>query len=72
MRQYEYRIENIPLSPLTLPEQQLLAVLNEFGEEGWRVCSIDALPKRQSQPNSLRVLLERRIDKRRGQGKRSP
>lgn len=62
MRQYEYRIETLTLEN-NHAQEQLLALLNEFGEQGWRVSNLEALTRRTNQPNSMRILFERRIRK---------
>ncbi|TBW34403.1 DUF4177 domain-containing protein [Siculibacillus lacustris] len=55
----EYRIERIELSGAGDRDGYLTTRLNEFGQDGWRVSSIDLTPRSSFAAQSIPVLLER-------------
>ncbi len=62
MRHYEYRIEKIEFKDKKTPRHDhILEVLNELGQEGWDVCSLNVDPRTAANEGHLSVLLKKKV-----------
>ena len=62
MRQFEYRIEKIEFKDKKKPRhEQILAVLNELGADGWEVCSMHVDPRLGVVEKEISVLLKKKV-----------
>ncbi|MGE5681155.1 MAG: hypothetical protein ACM34K_09795 [Bacillota bacterium] len=64
MKQYEYRIIRIELDEKIPNDEKILRSLNEYGKEGWLVCSMNVEPRITADEKSIKVLLVREKPKR--------
>jgi hypothetical protein len=61
MRKFEYRIEKIEFREKKKSrEERMLEVLNDLGQHGWEVCSLDVEP-RDEDDKSITVLMMRKL-----------
>ena len=64
MKRFEYRLHHLTLQTGTSNDEQLLEVLNRFGQEGWRLNRLYgevSLRSLASWRGALNLLLEREI-----------
>ncbi|MBW4628123.1 MAG: hypothetical protein KME49_22070 [Brasilonema octagenarum HA4186-MV1] len=62
MKRFEYRIEQVIFDKTESRDQQLVDLLNYFGQEGWRVSSLVVEPRIAMNENKIKVLLEREVN----------
>jgi hypothetical protein len=68
MRLYEYRIEEVSVEDVKR-DQAMTEALNKFGQEGWRVVSLEVEPRIASNEKRVKVLLERRASREKEAGR---
>lgn len=61
MKRFEYRIEQVIFDKEESRDQQLLNLLNYFGQQGWRVSSLIVEPRIAINENQIKVLLEKEV-----------
>ena len=65
MKRYEYRVEFLKLEMGRSNDEQILAALNAFGKEGWRLNRLygeSSLRTLASWKGGLNLLLEREVE----------
>lgn len=64
MKQYEYSIVKIELDDKIPNDEKILSMLNNYGKEGWLVCSMNVEPRIAQNEKTIKVLLAREKAKR--------
>lgn len=60
-KNYEYQIHNLKFDSKPSRADQILQFLSRFGQEGWRVVSLDVAPRPAYNEHELQVLFEREV-----------
>ncbi|MGE5410539.1 MAG: hypothetical protein ACM3MI_06235 [Clostridiales bacterium] len=59
MKQYEYRIIKIEFDEHIQDEEKIISTLNQYGKEGWLVCSMNVDPRVSKSEKYIKVLMAR-------------
>lgn len=62
MKRFEYRVERIEFEKGKSRDEQILALLNELGKEGWRATSLEVEPRLAFNESGFKALLEREVE----------